>query len=378
MRNAYEGVLMKSFDTVRYWMLIWMLIAVPVTAQSLLNSPESIVYDALQKRYLVSNATGGGIVQIDSLGTQTVFASGLNSIRGLHIVGNTVWAASVSGVVGFDLTTASRIMTVVIPGSLFLNDITSDNNGFLYVTDTDLSKIYKINPGTGTSWTFVNSGVQSPNGLLYDPANSRLLLCSFKTNSPIQGISLTDSSVSVVKTTTLRNLDGLAGDHAGNVYVSSWGTGMVYRFDSQFLNAPVSVSTGHNGPADIVFVGELNRIAVPNFNANTISFIELTVSVKDDFRQSDVFDLKQNFPNPFNPSTTIVYELTSNGYVSLSIYNILGQEVRTLVSGFQTAGNKAVRWDGRDQSGRMSAGGIYFYKLAQGNSVQIRRMILMK
>ncbi len=89
------------------------------------------------------------------------------------------------------------------------------------------------------------------------------------------------------------------------------------------------------------------------------------------------FDLSQNYPNPFNPSTTIRYSLEKAGMVSLKVYNVIGQEIGTLVNGFQAAGSYSVLFNSKD--GKVSLGsGVYFYRLDAGSFVSIRRMILMK
>ncbi len=90
------------------------------------------------------------------------------------------------------------------------------------------------------------------------------------------------------------------------------------------------------------------------------------------------FALLANFPNPFNPVTSIGYELPTTTNVILKVYNILGQEVRTLVRGVESAGFKQVQWDGRDASGRSAASGIYIYRIEAGSFVQSRKMLLIK
>jgi FlgD Ig-like domain len=88
--------------------------------------------------------------------------------------------------------------------------------------------------------------------------------------------------------------------------------------------------------------------------------------------------LNQNHPNPFNPTTAITYQLPAPSQVQLTIYNTLGQKVRTLVNDRQNAGNYSVQWDGRNDSGIAMASGVYLYQLRAGEFVQTKKLILMK
>ncbi len=90
------------------------------------------------------------------------------------------------------------------------------------------------------------------------------------------------------------------------------------------------------------------------------------------------FELEQNFPNPFNPATTIRYQLPQAGSVRLSIYNLLGQPVVTLVEEKQAAGSYAVQWDGRDHTGAPVASGTYFYRLEMERQVKTRKLVRMQ
>jgi hypothetical protein len=90
------------------------------------------------------------------------------------------------------------------------------------------------------------------------------------------------------------------------------------------------------------------------------------------------FYLSQNYPNPFNLSTIIKYSLKKTSYVSVKIYNIKGELVKTLVDQNQESGIHQKMWDGKDQRGKEVASGIYFYKLVAGDQSQIKKMILLK
>ncbi len=90
------------------------------------------------------------------------------------------------------------------------------------------------------------------------------------------------------------------------------------------------------------------------------------------------FALAPNFPNPFNPATTIRYQLAEAVPVQLQIFNIRGQLVRTLVNRVQSPGFYSVQWDGRDDSGNPVASGKYIYRLQAGDFIQTRQMTLLK
>ena len=100
------------------------------------------------------------------------------------------------------------------------------------------------------------------------------------------------------------------------------------------------------------------------------------IPVKLDSKNSA--ELMQNNPNPFNPSTRIKYYLPNTSDVKITIYDMLGKEVTTLVNQQATAGYHITYWNGRDWYGRNAASGIYLYRLTAGSFVQTKKMILMK
>lgn len=98
------------------------------------------------------------------------------------------------------------------------------------------------------------------------------------------------------------------------------------------------------------------------------------ISLDKESEQSALrYELKENYPNPFNPSTTISYNLSKSGFTTLKIYDVLGKEVATLVNDKQDAGTYSIQWNASDFSS-----GVYFYKLQTDGFVQTRRMILTK
>ena len=85
------------------------------------------------------------------------------------------------------------------------------------------------------------------------------------------------------------------------------------------------------------------------------------------------FTLHPNYPNPFNPLTRISLQLTTNSEIELSIYDVNGRKIETLMSGFKAAGNYMVEWDASSQSS-----GIYFYRLNVNERVETKKMLLVK
>ncbi|MCY7362122.1 MAG: T9SS type A sorting domain-containing protein, partial [Ignavibacteria bacterium] len=164
----------------------------------------------------------------------------------------------------------------------------------------------------------------------------------------------------------LFNQNIYAGSDLG-VYVStnsgvSWNeymTGMPYAltFDLSIVypNRKIRATTYGNG----VYERKLfeNPVSVNSVNSNVVNN----------------FKLYQNYPNPFNPGTKINYVLRVTNYVSILVYDVLGNEVKSLINQQQIAGNYEVEFDGSNL-----ASGVYFYKLQSGSFSETKRMLLIK
>ena len=88
--------------------------------------------------------------------------------------------------------------------------------------------------------------------------------------------------------------------------------------------------------------------------------------------------LDQNSPNPFNPRTVIRYRLPAGGAAQLAVYDVNGRLVRTLVKGYQSAGEAAVTWLGDDDAGKAVASGVYFYRLEAAGRCESRKMVMIR
>jgi formylglycine-generating enzyme required for sulfatase activity len=104
--------------------------------------------------------------------------------------------------------------------------------------------------------------------------------------------------------------------------------------------------------------------------------IDLSVPTGIDTSAPFTFSLEQNFPNPFNPTTTIPFTLDSPGRVQLDIYNVMGQRVATVINDYLNTGRHTATWNGMDDRGNHAGAGIYLYRLRADNKVETKKMLL--
>lgn len=155
-------------------------------------------------------------------------------------------------------------------------------------------------------------------------------------------------------------------------------------FDLRF-SAPLSYKAG-NSPQSVCtgdFDGDNNLdLAVANTVSDNVTVLmnrsdEITGVVLQPQVPRDLHAL-YSYPNPFNPTTTIVYSIPSAGFVSLRIYDVTGRLVQTLKKEPNTSGEHRVVWDGRNAKGQMTSSGVYFVRLETGSAVLTRKVLLLK
>jgi hypothetical protein len=192
-------------------------------------------------------------------------------------------------------------------------------------------------------------------------------------------------------------MDVSVGDSA-DVFVDVDTSG---TFDEDENYLAIVSSTDIDGEAlDIaikVYIGEElidNDPCVAIYSINNIPIVD-TLGNQIDYLCLDTFDphggdkpnisgtpkiisLKQNYPNPFNPETEISYFLLEPAQVRITVYNVLGRRIRTLVDEYQTEGLKRIHWDGKDDSDSNVASGIYFYRLDAAEYTETKKMVLMR
>ncbi len=188
--------------------------------------------------------------------------------------------------------------------------------------------------------------------------------------------------------------NALALDGSSNVYVTGGSVGsgtdwdyVTIKYDSLGHEEWLERYSGSGTSCDegcAVAVGDFGNVYVTGYTNNdygTIKYVQNGTDVKGETgsrEKPSEFTLFQNHPNPFNQSTKIEFTLAKSGFVILNIYDILGRRVRTLVSEHLSSGYKSVLWDGKNDSGKDVASGIYFYQLRIGDFSQTKKLVLLK
>ena len=137
-------------------------------------------------------------------------------------------------------------------------------------------------------------------------------------------------------------------------------------------------------PSSAAYTSGTSFVAVDNISASSMTMtadliVGLSASVDPDLEVLPYsMALQQNYPNPFNPTTVISFTVGQASAVSLDVFNVLGQKVKTLFHGDIPAGDYTVEWDGSANDGTQVASGIYFYKLAASDLQEIRKMVLVR
>lgn len=122
----------------------------------------------------------------------------------------------------------------------------------------------------------------------------------------------------------------------------------------------------------------LNVICNIHDQDNPVVVNTTTAATENDIVLPEVFSLYQNYPNPFNPSTQISFDVPTSEFITLRVYNLLGQDVRTLVSKIMNPGRYTFNWDGKDILNGDAASGVYFYELRSESFTNRKKMLLLR
>jgi len=151
-----------------------------------------------------------------------------------------------------------------------------------------------------------------------------------------------------------------------------------YRYESgkgykyAFLYYQLGAIRDEFAPDTVVNMAQVNEIMTRTFSWFGIPIIGV------DIKPTNIFALSQNTPNPVSSGTTISFSIPQRSEVSLRVYNIAGQCVKTLLSNEMDRGVHNVSWNGRNESGKRVASGVYFYRLEAGDNTATRKMVVLK
>ena len=243
-----------------------------------------------------------------------------------------------------------------------------DDYIYLNINDGNYSHLYKVH----------SSNTEIPINQLTNGDTSFSLLRSYGTD--LDKLALTswndtdfksDLWIYELETNQLSYIDTIQGEIS---YMQTWSND----------NSKVAIGSA------LSFWGSIAPIQIYDFVNDTITVLsdstmplfwlggqELKISENFDVIPLDYF-LKQNYPNPFNPITSLRYDLPEDGLVNITIYDMMGRVVKTLVNGSQTAGFKSIQWNATNDRNEPVSAGLYLYTIQAGDFTQTKKMILLK
>ena len=266
----------------------------------ILKNPESVVYAAKQDTLFVSNIDGkpdqkdqkGFISKVyPSNGTITElnWITGLNAPKGMAIYNDSkLYVSDITDLVEIDIANGRIIKHYNAPGSAFLNDVASDNHGNIYVSDTGINTIYKLDPNlkniTSLQVWLQSPELNSPNGLYVDNNKNKLIVASLgdlsKPGAGIEVVDLKSKTITTLgkegTTSPFGGLDGIESDAAGmHYYVTDNPVGKVYTVNADGTGYGTLIDLQRKGTADLEFIPGQNMIIIPIMQDNKIAAYKL-------------------------------------------------------------------------------------------------------
>ncbi|MBM23510.1 MAG: hypothetical protein CMD78_04495 [Gammaproteobacteria bacterium] len=258
------------------------LISISVLAeQPVFSQPESAYFYSSGSTdsgvYFISSTNGDGLgwvskLAVDGSVINSRWATDIRHPMGMRVSGKRLWVNNINEVVGINLDDPSDRIVHPIDGAISLNDLATDSSGYAYLSDTMNNRVVRVDLTTGENSTFLSTLPSSPNGLLVQ--GDRLYIASWgvmsdrpeeraewitKIAGDLYWVSLKDTKkVRHIVAEELGNLDGLEIDQNGNIYVSDWESGRLYKISSN--NTVISLGQYGQGLADLglnLLTGEL-------------------------------------------------------------------------------------------------------------------------
>ena len=272
------------------------LISVAVLAeQPTFSQPESAYFYTSGSTdpgvYFISSTNGDDVGWVSKLAADgsminSRWATDLRNPMGMRVSGNRLWINNTTEVVGLNLDKPSDRIVHPIDGAIILNDLATDSSGHAYLSDSLNSRVVRVDLATGENSTYISTLPSSPNGLLVQ--GDRLYIASWgvmsdrpeerdewitKTAGDLYWVSLKDSTKSRhIIVPELGNLDGVEIDQKGNIYVSDWESGKLYKISSG-TKTVISLGQYGQGLADIGLNSLTGELALPVMLSNEVLFL---------------------------------------------------------------------------------------------------------
>ena len=272
------------------------LISVSVLAeQPAFSQPESAYFYTSGSTdpgvYFISSTNGDDVGWVSKLAADGSmidprWATDLRNPMGMRVSGNRLWINNTTEVVGLNLDDPSDRIVHPIDGAISLNDLATDSSGHAYLSDSMNSRVVRVDLATGENNTYISTLPSSPNGLLVQ--GDRLYIASWgvmsdrpeeraqwitKTAGDLYWVSLKDSTKSRhIIVPELGNLDGVEIDQKGNIYVSDWESGKLYKISSG-TKTVVGLGQYGQGLADIGLNSLTGELALPVMLSSEVLFL---------------------------------------------------------------------------------------------------------
>ena len=242
-----------------------------------LTTCESVLYDKANDVLYVANIAGkpdsvdgvGSIarVALDGKVIDAQWVKGLNAPKGMGLVGGKLYVADINTLVEIDPATAAVTKTYPIEGAVFLNDVTVDGAGKVYVSDTNTGKVHVLDNGVVSEYL---SGIAGPNGLLAD--GDTFLVAAWNTKT----LNTVDMNKQLVmKADSIENPDGIKAIGDGGYLVSSWNGKVTYVAPDGKTTQIFDTSADGVSAADIEYIQEKKLLLIPTFFKNKVVAYEL-------------------------------------------------------------------------------------------------------
>jgi photosystem II stability/assembly factor-like uncharacterized protein len=391
----------------------------------------ALLCDLFSENLVYAGTSKGGVLKsVDGGESWTYLNDGLSSLGIMDLAADPAAAGTIyagvweSGV--YKLAAGSSKWSEIGLDDTEIRDLTIDavNPAVMYVATSD-SGLFKTG-NRGQSWSALGLTDLDPRAVAIDPAIPNVVYAGTKkagVQKSFNGGQDWFASASGITTSEIRLL-AVDKTNSQKLYAATWGGGLYRTVDEgvswevvnnglsdKYIKSLVAdpnnplllyVGTNSGGVFKSTDGGELwtflmnglednfvPALAVDPFRtyvlyagtsagvhkmAQTFSRVQKNANAT----QPGIFALGQNYPNPFNPSTLIDFVIGKTGFVTITVYDLLGKEVTELISSPLDAGSYKIVWDGRDNTGRAVAGGVYFYQMKSGAFHSTRKMIFSK